>query len=92
MKLTFMEFITEMDDVDQTDPEDLSPDDMEKRSMELRRQAQLKRSNPEMAKRKSLMALRKRLRTATDPRQKADIQRRIKALMQPESAEEGPGI
>lgn len=90
--LTFKQYLIEQAEVDQTDPEDLSPDDMEKRAMELRRQAQLKRTNPEMAKRKAMMALRQKLRAASDPRQKADIQRRITALMKGNSEDQGTGI
>lgn len=92
MNFTFKQFLIELDATNQVDPEDLSPDEMEQRSMELRRQAQLKRTNPEMAKRKAMMALRDKLRKATDPRQKADIQRRIKNLMSPEQTTDQPGI
>jgi hypothetical protein len=84
--LTFKQYLTEGVPV-QDDAEDMSPEDMEKRAMEMRRNAQMKRSNPEMAKRKQMMALRKRLQGATDPRLKADLQRRIKELMSGESNE-----
>lgn len=80
MKLTFKQFLIEGPTV-QDDTEDLAPEELEKRSVELRRQAQLKRTNPEVAKRKQLMALRKRMQGAADPRLKADLQRRIRELM-----------
>jgi len=78
--LTFKQYLIE-GAPDQNDPEDMPPEEMEKQSMEMRRLAQLKRNNPEMAKRKQMMALRKRLQNTADPRAKADIQRRIKELM-----------
>ena len=81
MKLTFKQFLIEQETPVQDDVEDLAPEELEKRSMELKRQAQLKRQSPEMAKRKQMVALRQRLQSATDPRLKADLQRRIRELM-----------
>lgn len=84
--ITFKQYLVEGAPV-QDDAEDLAPEEMEKRAMELRRNAQLKRQNPEMAKRKQMMVLRKRMQNATNPQLKADLQRRIRELMSGEQDE-----
>lgn len=84
--LTFKQFLAEMDDV-LTDPEDLSPEELNQRALEMRKMAQLKaQGRGEVANKKNLRALQLKLRQATDPRQKADLQRRIKELTSPQQA------
>lgn len=76
---TFKEFFEAMEV--QTDTEDLSSEDLIKRATQLRKQATLKASGREdQAKKQSLRALQMKQRAATDPREKADLGRRIKEL------------
>lgn len=88
MTMTFKDFLREMESV-KTDVEDLSAEDLNKRAMALKKQAALKAAGRgEQAEKQSLRALQLQLRQATDPRQKADLQRRIKELNAPDTAQE----
>lgn len=85
--MTFKEFLQEQEV--QTDPEDLSSEDLLKRAAHMKKMAQLKQSGREdQAEKHELRNLQMQLRQATDPRQKADIQRRIKELTTKEPGEE----
>ncbi len=80
MKMTFKEFLLERDAVE-TDVEDLSAEDLQKRAMELRRQAQLKASGKaDVADKRNARAIRLRMRDEKDTRLKADLSRRAQEL------------
>lgn len=75
---TFKDFL-EAEEVE--DIEDLSSEDLQKKAQEMKKMAHLKSSGRgDYAEKKALRSLQQKLRTATDPRQKADLQRRIKEL------------
>lgn len=85
LMFTFKDFLNEAEDV-VTDPEDMSAEDLMARSKELRKQAAMKQSGRgEQAAKLNLRSLQNKLRTAKNPTEKADIQRRIKELMQNDS-------
>lgn len=82
--MTFKDFLREMDEV-KTDVEDLSAEDLNKRATQLKKMAALKAGGrEEQAEKFTLRELQNKLRQSTDPRQKADIQRRIKELNAPD--------
>lgn len=77
---TFKEFLAEIEDVQ--DVEDLSSDDLKKRAIAMQKRAQLKASGrTDQADKLSIRDLQLQLRDARDPRQRADLQRRLKELM-----------
>lgn len=77
--LSFKEFLAELDDT--ADTENLSAGDLKQRAQSLLKQAQMKSAGQDQQVQQiELRNLQTRLRTATDPRQKADLQRRIQAL------------
>ena len=87
--MTFKEFLLEQEV--QTDPEDLSAEELSKRANLMRKRAQLKaQGREEQADKHMLRDLQLQLRSATDPRQKADLGRRIKELttMSPEEQQQ----
>lgn len=86
--MSFKDFLSEMEAVD-TDVEDLTPQQLQAKAVQMKKIAALKSSGREdQANKLALRELQQELRDAKDPRQKADIQRRIKELNAPKPAGE----
>lgn len=78
LMFTFKDFL-EAEEIE--DVEDLSSEDLNQRAAQMKKMAQLKASGRgDHAEKQALQNLQKQLRTAKDPRQKADLQRRIREL------------
>lgn len=77
---TFKKFLAEVEDIQ--DVEDLSSEELKQRAQAMMKRAQLKASGREdQANKQSIRDLQIQLRDAKDPRQRADLQRRLKELM-----------
>lgn len=84
LMFTFLDYIREMEE-NQNDPEDLTPQELNKRAQELKKMATLKSAGREkQVDQMQLRKLQKELRNTTDPRAKVDIQRRIREITAPE--------
>lgn len=83
---TFKQFLAEVSN--EKDVEDLSAEELKKRARELQRRAQMKAAGQEeRAEKTALRDLQVELRQTSDPRKKADLQRRIKELTTKKSKE-----
>ena len=79
--MTFIEFLNEMEE-EGNDVEDLSSEDLNKRAIMVKKRALLKKSGRgDQADKLAIRDLKIKMRKTSDPRQKADIQRRIKELV-----------
>jgi len=81
--MTFKDFLKEFDAA-MDDTETLSAEEMQAKSMQLRRLAQMKKRNPERAKQMQDRQLGAEARTAEDPRHKARIAQRRQKLRKQE--------
>lgn len=85
MTMTFKQFLMNENSSPATDVEDMTPDEMDKKAMEMRRDAQrLRAGQGDAVKRQQIMRLQQMLRDPSiSPQKKLDVQRRIKELTAP---------
>lgn len=87
--MNFIQFLIEEQEQNAKDVEDMNPEEMTQHAKQLMKRARLKDSGrEEQAKNLAMRDLRQKIRDAQDPRQRMDLQRRLRELQQESCCEE----